>query len=323
MKEVIDGYEIQHVEKPTMYFFGVTTGQSAINRIFPIWADIVGLHNAHLQGLDFALHDDPERYRKAVAQIKYDPLSRGALVTTHKIDVLEAAHDMFDDFNKFARLCGDLSCISKRDGKLIGHALDPVSAGETLQEMFEPGYWQRTGGEVFCIGAGGSAISITYHLLTQPPVEDRPGRIVVVNRSQPRLTKLQEIVDELKPSVQMEYILNEDPKVNDEIMASLIPGSMVINATGMGKDRPGSPITNEGSFPEAGVVWELNYRGELKFMHQALAQKDSHKLVIHDGWRYFIHGWSQHIAEVFHLKLTPVLVDRLAEAAEIIRPSHT
>jgi shikimate dehydrogenase len=195
VKEVIDGYEIEHVDKPTMYFFGVTTGQSAINRIFPIWADILDLNNAYLQGLDFALHDDPEKYRKAVAQIKYDPLSRGALVTTHKIDVLEAAHDMFDDFNKFAKLCGDLSCISKRDGKLTGHALDPVSAGESLQEMFEPGYWQRTGGEVFCIGAGGSAISITYYLLTQPSMEDRPRRIVVVNRSQPRLTKLQEIVD--------------------------------------------------------------------------------------------------------------------------------
>jgi shikimate dehydrogenase len=120
----------------------------------------------------------------------------------------------------------------------------------------------------------------------------------------------------------MEFILNEDPKVNDEIMASLTPGSMVINATGMGKDRPGSPITDEGFFPEGGVAWELNYRGELEFMYQAMAQQKVRKLVIHDGWRYFIHGWSQHIAEVFHLKLTPVLVDRLAEAAEIIRPSH-
>jgi shikimate dehydrogenase len=320
--EVIDGYKIEHVDKPTMYFFGVTTGQSAINRVFPIWTDILDLRDAQLHGLDFALHDDPEKYRQAVAQIKYDPLSRGALVTTHKIDVLEAAQDLFDDFNKFAKLCGDLSCISKRDDKLIGHALDPISAGESLREMFEPGYWQRTGGEVFCIGAGGSAISITYYFLTQPSPEDRPKRIVVVNRSQPRLTKLQEIVADLKPSVQMEYILNEDPKVNDEIMASLASGSMVINATGMGKDRPGSPITDEGSFPEKGVAWELNYRGELKFMHQALAQKDACKLDVHDGWRYFIHGWSDHIAEVFHLNLTPALVDRLAEAAEIIKPYH-
>jgi len=323
MTEEIDGFQIEHVDEPTMYFFGVTTGQSAINRVFPIWADILGLKGARLWGVDFALHDNPEKYRQAVAQIKYDPLSRGALVTTHKIDVLEAAHNLFDDFNEFARLCGDLSCISKRDGKLIGHALDPLSAGESLQEMFEPGYWQRTGAEVLCIGAGGSAISITYHFLTHLPPENRPRRIAVVNRSQPRLTKLQEIVDDLKPSVQVEYILNDDPKVNDEIMVSLPSGSLVINATGMGKDRPGSPITDEGLFPEQGVVWELNYRGELKFMHQAIAQKHERNLTIHDGWRYFIYGWSDHIAEVFHLELTPVLFDRLAQAAEIIKPSHT
>jgi shikimate dehydrogenase len=321
--KVIDGYEIVQADRPTMYFFGVTTGQSAINHVFPIWAEILELKDAYLHGLDFALHDDPEKYRQAVAQIKHDPLSYGALVTTHKIDVLEAAQDMFEGFNKFARLCGDLSCISKREGKLIGHALDPVSAGASLQEMFEPGYWQRTGGEVFCIGAGGSAISITYYFLTQLPPEDRPQRIVVVNRSQPRLDKLQKIVEDLKPSVKMEYVLNEDPKRNDEIMASLTPGSMVINATGMGKDRPGSPITDEGLFPKEGVAWELNYRGELKFMHQGLVQKETRKLNVYDGWRYFVHAWGDHIAEVFHLELTPMLVDQLAEAAEVIRPTRT
>jgi len=40
--------------------------------------------------------NEPEAYCKAVAQIKYDPLSLGALVTTHKIDLLTAARDMFD-----------------------------------------------------------------------------------------------------------------------------------------------------------------------------------------------------------------------------------
>ena len=323
MTRIVDGYEIHERIVPTMYFFGVTTGQSAINRVFPIWTEILGLHEAQLVGLDFALHDDPQRYRQAVAQIKHDPLSRGALVTTHKIDVLDAAQDLFDDFNEFARLCGDLSCISKRDGKLIGHALDPISAGESLEEMFEPGYWQRTGGEVFCIGAGGSAISITYYFLTQLQPGDRPRRIIVVNRSQPRLIKLEEIVGTLASEVQVDYILNDKPKINDEIMNSLAPGSMVINATGMGKDRPGSPITDAGIFPQGGAAWELNYRGELQFMHQALAQKAARDLTIHDGWRYFIHGWSDHIAEVFHLELTPTLVDRLAEAAEVIRPAHS
>ena len=36
-------------------------------------------------------------------------------------------------------------------------------------------------------------------------------------------------------------------------------------------------------------------------------------------WRYFIHGWSQVIAEVFDVAMEPALVARLAEAAESVR----
>ena len=38
-----------------------------------------------------------------------------------------------------------------------------------------------------------------------------------------------------------------------------------------------------------------------------------------DGWRYFIHGWSQVVADVFEIDLTPEIVERLAEAAESVR----
>ena len=55
----------------------------------------------------------------------------------------------------------------------------------------------------------------------------------------------------------------------------LPPASLVINATGMGKDLPGSPITDRGLFPMRGIAWELNYRGELQFLHQALAQRET------------------------------------------------
>ncbi len=54
---------------------------------------------------------------------------------------------------------------------------------------------------------------------------------------------------------------------------SLPPGSLVVNATGMGKDRPGSPLGPTSVFPRDGVVWEFNYRGSLDFWHQALAQR--------------------------------------------------
>jgi len=87
------------------------------------------------------------------------------------------------------------------------------------------------------------------------------------------------------------------------VLAGLKPGSLVINATGLGKDAPGSPLTYDGVFPDGGIVWELNYRGDLVFLDQAQAQRQAKRLQIEDGWSYFIHGWTQVIAEVFDVEI--------------------
>ena len=100
---------------PTMYFIGVTTGQSSIMRIFPIWAKALGL-DACIKGIDITLHAPAEDYRAAVEFIKNDPLSLGALVTTHKIDLYNACQDLFDYFDPYALQFGEVSSISKKDG---------------------------------------------------------------------------------------------------------------------------------------------------------------------------------------------------------------
>jgi len=102
-------------------------------------------------------------------------------------------------------------------------------------------------------------------------------------------------------------------------MTQLPPRSVVINATGMGKDSPGSPITWSGVFPEGGIAWEFNYRGELDFLHQALAQVESRNIKVEDGWLYFIHGWTQVISLVLRFDLTPGLLDQLSKTAKAAR----
>jgi shikimate 5-dehydrogenase len=86
-------------------------------------------------------------------------------------------------------------------------------------------------------------------------------------------------------------------------VAALKPGSLVINATGLGKDAPGSPLTDAVQFPEQGIVWDLNYRGDLIFLDQARVHAAAKHLQIEDGWTYFIHGWTHVIAEVFHIAI--------------------
>ena len=89
--------------QPTMYFIGVTTTKSSIMKLFPLWAKELGLKDAVIKGIDIEIHAEPEIYRDAVAFIKNDPLSLGALVTTHKIDLYNATKDMFEYHDPHAK----------------------------------------------------------------------------------------------------------------------------------------------------------------------------------------------------------------------------
>ena len=88
--------KFQPATQPTMYFIGVATAQSSINEVFPRWAERLQLGACELRGIDFSLRDHPEHYREAVRFIKQDHLSRGALVTSHKIDLCRACIDQFE-----------------------------------------------------------------------------------------------------------------------------------------------------------------------------------------------------------------------------------
>ena len=130
-----------------------------------------------MEGVDCKIHDDPEAYRQAVAQIKYDPLSLGALVTTHKIDLLDAARDMFDYLDPYAEITGEVSSISKLEGRLEGHAKDPITSGLSLDAIIDKDYFGRTGGDVLSFGAGGSAIATLLHLINKKDKGDRPETV--------------------------------------------------------------------------------------------------------------------------------------------------
>ncbi|ASV83897.1 shikimate dehydrogenase family protein [Ochrobactrum quorumnocens] len=307
----------QPATQPTLYFIGVTTGKSSIMKVFPAWAEYLGLKDAVIKGIDFKLHDEPEAYREAVEFIRNDPLSMGALVTTHKIDLFHACRDMFDVIDPHALLMDETSCISKKDGKLICHAKDPISSGLAIDGFLGADYFELTGADLFSMGAGGSTIAITWHLMRQSRGKNVPGRIIVSNRSQHRLDEIKRIHAEVASDVPVEYILAPTAKDNDAVLSNLKPGSFIINATGLGKDAPGSPLSNAAIFPEKSVVWDLNYRGNLVFLDQARAQEQEKSLQVVDGWTYFIHGWTQVIAEVFHIDIPTSgrAFDRISEIA--------
>lgn len=241
----------------------------------------------------------------------------GALVTTHKIDLFHACRDMFDVIDPHALLMDETSCISKRDGKLICHAKDPISSGLSIDGFLGETYFADNDADLFSMGAGGSTIALTWHLMRKSRGGNVPSRIIVTNRSQHRLDEIKRIHEQVEFDVPVEYLLAERPEDNDKVLATLKPGSLVINATGLGKDAPGSPLTDAVVFPERTVVWDLNYRGELVFLDQARRQQLERSLRIEDGWTYFIHGWTQVIAEVFDVAIptSGPSFDRISEIA--------
>jgi shikimate 5-dehydrogenase len=294
-----------------MYFVGVTTTQSSIMKVFPMWAKELGI-NAEIRGIDLPLDAAAEQYRDVVYFIAHDPLSLGALVTTHKLNIVTAARDLFSGFGDDASLLNEISSISKRGDELRGDAMDPITSGLALEAIVSERYWDETRGDLILLGAGGSSLALTLYLHKRALAgKDVPHRIVVSNRRAERLDEMKRLHDRLGSTLPIEYVQSGS---NDEIVTSAAQGSVVVNATGLGKDRPGSPLTASAVFPAHAIAWDFNYRGDLVFLDQARAQDT---VQVHDGWVYFLHGWTRVIAEVFHIDIPSQgpEFDRISEIA--------
>jgi shikimate 5-dehydrogenase len=294
---------LRPASRPTMHFLGVSTQNSSIMRVFPRWAEALGLGDCDLHGIDLPPRSPPQNYREVVSFLKHDPLSLGALVTTHKLSVVAAAGDLIDALDAHAAALHEVSCLSKADGQLIGHAKDPVSSALALDAMLPHLHWQRTGAACFVIGAGGAALAITCCLAETIRGADRPARLVVSDRDPARLADLAATHRRLGSELPVDYVLAASEADNAAVLPSLPSHSLVINASGLGKDAPGSPLPDAAVFPLHGFAWDLNYRGELRFLAQARRQAQERSLHVEDGWVYFLHGWTRAIAEVFHIEI--------------------
>lgn len=57
-----------------------------------------------------------------------------------------------------------------------------------------------------------------------------------------------------KTDMRVTCVHTDQPEINDQLLSTLPEHSVVIHATGMGKDLPGSPITDRAVFPLHGVA---------------------------------------------------------------------
>ncbi len=273
-------------------------------RLFPVWAKALGIHGASLRGIDLPIDETLEPHLQAVQRLKNDPQVYGALVTSHKLSVVRAAGELIDQWTPASKLTGEVSVLYKRKGELWGDTVDPVNCGLAMADFVPSNWWfLNENAGILVHGGGGACVALLVHMLQQS--DHLPSFIQVVEKRRDNLDHCNQVVRQLDSGrITVEFIHSGQPQICDQLVSNLPPGSMVVNATGMGKDLPGSPVTDSVHFPIGGIVWELNYRGERPFLHQAKMQAQSRSLIVEDGWNYFLRGWSSVIGVVFNIPIT-------------------
>lgn len=304
-------------DRPTIYFLGVSTGASSIQRVFPAWAAELGLGDAVLRGIDMPVGAPAEHARRVVEFLRSDELGLGMQITSHKVAVGTAAKDLFARLRPLATLMGEVSLITKAEDGLHGFAKDPVAGALALDAIVPAGHWGATGASALLLGAGGAGTALTWCLVRRERGDERPARLTVTDRDPARLEHLARIAEQVGPDLPLDLVTIDSARDTDRVLGDQPEGSLVINATGLGKDLPGSPVGDAAPFPVGSTAWDLNYRGDLRFLDAARAAGSR----IEDGWTYFVHGWLQAVKEVFQVDVptSGPDFDRLSELARTAR----
>ena len=307
---------LEPAKVPTVYTVGSPRRGASILKVFPKWAEALGLQ-ADIKAINLLPHAPPDEYRKTAQFLKGDPLSLGAFVTTHEWEMFKACRDIFDCVDPFGEKLKEVSCISKKDGKFSAHAKDPIASGLALEAFVPSNFWKENGGEVLLLGASGSSLAIAQYFALKGFGGNVPKRITIANRSEQSLFSAQEALQELCDRVEFRFILIPTLDGADRLIATLPPYSLIINATEADKGVPRSPTTSAVSYPRNCLIWEIDYWGDLLFMKQAQQQKKM--LYIKDGWMYFIYNWGRFIEQVFHIEIDLLTLDKLSSIARVIK----
>jgi shikimate dehydrogenase len=288
-----------------VWFVGVSTSGSSAIALFPGWCAALGI-DAELVPVDLPIGAPAKAYRQLVADLGADEEAAGAVVTTHKVALFETSADLFVSRDRSVDLFEEISCVSAGGRGLGANTIDPASVARTLSEIL-PRPVDEASALVF--GAGGAGTAVSAALLT-----DRTStwNVTLADTVDSRLAQAERIFSALSVQDRATLVRAGGSEDNDDALSKAPPGSFVVNATGMGKDVPGSPLSGRVSFPKRALVWDLNYRGELTLLDQARTQARDRGLRVEDGRRLFVHGWAEGLRQIFGRE---VAVETLEESS--------
>ena len=183
------------------------------------------------------------------ASIRADPQHWGALVTTHKMACMPRRGTCSTNGRAGGDLRRDLlhrqaRWPTGRQRQGPGHG--PARAGGVRV----PDHFARSGGAALILGSGGAGTALSHQLGVR---SDRPQQIICTALTPEPLDHARQIHERAGlPAGLVRYEVTRNSDDVDALLAELPPASLVVNATGMGKDRPGSPMSAAPASPNAG-----------------------------------------------------------------------
>lgn len=305
--------------QPLIAFLGVATEGSFIHDVFPAWADVLGIDWA-LRGVDLPLTAGPAAYRSLLTALHTTTAIAGAVVTNHKLPVYASGKNLFVGTDLFATVAREVNAISSSHG-LRGYARDPLSLTLILPSVLDPAPRR-----VVCFGAGGAATALLIAYATDADKSEFQRRLLprvprphmsFIDANSDALAALQRVnrLCDLTED-EVELIHTSQGRAIDMALSATAPGDLVVNATGLGKQSPGSPLPDARRLTAGVTAWDLNYRGPLTFITQA---SHAHAIAV-DGWDYFVAGWAGALTAIASVPLTSALLRRFAASAEPFRP---
>jgi shikimate 5-dehydrogenase len=237
-----------------------------------------------LIGVDMPAVAPDHRYRALVTKVRDDVSCAGVQVTSHKVRLYRAASSVIDRYSEDVSYLEEVGGLLVRTGTVTAVSPDAMALRRELMMVLG----HRPKREIVILGGGGAARAIAFIAAELQKV----SKVSITEADDARRLALGRWLGRLKagnPSLE----LNAFPAdANDNLVSSATGGAVIINATGLGKDSPGSPLSDHAPFPCDGVAWDLNYRGERHFLTQASRQATERRLAVRDGFSYFVDNWT-------------------------------
>ncbi|MBB5790070.1 shikimate dehydrogenase [Jiangella mangrovi] len=278
-------------------FVGVDTSGSRIHQEFPAWAARLGRPEWVLRGVDLPTTTPAATYRDLVDAIAANPQIAGAVVTSHKLRLYRAAAARLRSIDAFAELTLEVNALARRDdgvggGVVDGFARDPLALAAVVHRL------DPAGRDVVVYGAGGAGTALLLALTLDE--SRRPRTITVIDSDDGALAAFRATADRCGLLDDRLHLLAAGDGDSDSATTRIPEHALVVNATGLGKDRPGSPLPPGTVLPASATAWDFNYRGDLTFLADARAQGATAV----DGWDYFVAGWAAALTAIAGVPFT-------------------